>query len=292
MRTIFFLIACCFVSVSFSQSLSEGDIKKLAARINNELKGTDLGSGVTIRGCLAYGRTLVYLYDVFDEWSPEENMKEQFIANTKEAGISDDYFNNNINVELQYYYGNRLRKRITIKSNEFSDLNFSLGDYISIRGHPKAKGVNLKIKKPIGWELKEGDRPNIVMIFTYEINSYMIMVKDNITFFSKNESGELFRDDEYVREMISETNSFLKDAELINKRVVTIDSYPSFEFTIKGQLERSEISLKMKMKFWVIYYEDKIVFLLCNGLDNREFSTLEGLFNLMTNSVIFPDQYN
>jgi len=84
-------------------------------------------------------------------------MKEDLIANFKKGGISDLYYNNEINVDFQYYYGNELRTRITIKSNEFSNLNFSLGDYISLKGLPDSKGVDMKIKIPVGWKISEGD---------------------------------------------------------------------------------------------------------------------------------------
>ena len=37
-----------------------------------------------------------------------------------------------------------------------------LGDYFKSKGHPKAKGVNFKIKRPLGFEQMEANRPNIV----------------------------------------------------------------------------------------------------------------------------------
>ena len=292
MKLTLSIVLICFYSVSFSQSLSEYDIKQVAQQVNNELQGIDLGNGITIRGCFAFGRTLVYQYDVTEDWYPSENMKETSIANFKEAGISELYFNNDVNVEVYYYLGNKLQKKISIKSTEFSNLNFSLGDYLSIKGHPKAKGVNLKIKQPIGWELKEGNRPNIVKNFAYKTHSYMILIKDNYTFFSKNEARELLTDDAFVNEFVSESSSFLKNAEILNLRIVTIEKYPTIEFTIKGNMERSGINLQIIMKSWVIFYEDKIVCLQCGCFEDKEFNTFENLYNLITNSVIFPEQYN
>ena len=46
------------------------------------------------------------------------------------------------------------------------------------------------------------------------------------------------------------------------------------------------------MKFWVIFYEDKVISLQGGGADNGEFRLLENLYNSITNSVIFPEQYN
>lgn len=275
-----------------AQSFTENDLKKMAHEINAQLKGTDLGNGITVRGCIAYSRTLVYQYDVDEFWYPPENMKEDLISNFKEAGNAKIFFNNDIDVDFHYYFGNKLQKRVSIKSNEFSNLNFDLGNFISIEGHPKAKGVNLKLKPPIDWKIEEGDRPNIVKKFVYENNSYMIIVKDNITFFSRNEVSELLEDDEYVNEFISDASSFLQYPEILNHDIVTIDKYPTLVFTMKGQMERSGIKMSLIFKNWIIFYEDKIVFLQCGGINNNEFYTLEGLFNLITNSVIFPEQYN
>ncbi len=292
MRIVITVVLISLYSISFSQTVSETEIKQLATQINDELKGMDLGNGIAVRGCLAFRRTLVYQYDVDEYWHPTENMKEDLIANFKEAGNADMFFKNDINVDFHYYFGNKLQKRISVKSIEFSNLNFDIGDYISIKGHPKAKGVNLKLKPPNGWEIKEGDRPNIVKKFVYDNNSYMIIVKDNITFFSRNEVRELLEDEDYVNEFITDASSFLRNPEILNHNIVTIDKYPSLVFTMKGQMERSGIKMSLIFKNWIVFYEDKIVFLQCGGLNNKEFYSLEGLYNLITNSVIFPEQYN
>ncbi len=292
LKHILFYLLICLQFSSFSQSLSENDIKQLAQKLNIELKGMDMGNGITVRGCFAFGRTLVYQYDVDDYWYPPENMKEDLISNFKEAGYAEVCFNNDVNVDFHYYSGNSLRKKISIKSGEFSNLHFGLGDFISINGHPKAKGVNLKIKPPGNWEIKEGDRPNIVKKFVYQNNSYMIIVKDNHTFVSRNEAKELLDDKDFVNEFLIEATSFLKNPEIMNQSIVTVDKYPALVFTFTGWMERSGINMELISKNWIIFYEDKVVFLQSGGLNGKEFKTLETLYNLITNSVIFPEQYN
>jgi hypothetical protein len=292
MKTFLCFIFLSIFSVSFSQSLSENDIKQLAQKLNTELRGMDMGNGIRVRGCFAIGRTLVYQYDVDDYWYPSENMKEDLISNFKEAGYAEVYFSNDVNVDFHYYSGNSLRKKVSIKSSEFSNLNFELVDFISIEGHPKAKGVNLKIKPPGNWEIKEGDRPNVVKKFVFQNNSYMILVKDNYTFLSRNEAKELLDDKDVINEFLIEATSFLKNPEILNQSIVTVDKYPALTFTFTGWMERSGINMELISKNWIIFYEDKVVFLQSGGLAGKEFKTLENLFNLITNSVIFPEQYN
>jgi len=292
MRIITSILIFFFHFICFSQSLSESDIRNIARKTNNKIKGVAIENGITARGCSAIGRTLTYQYDVTNDWYPSQNMKEDLMENFKEAGISEVYFNNDINVDFYYYYGNKLRKKISIKSKEFSNLNFSLDDYESLNGHPKAKGVNLKLRKPKGWELQEGDRPNIVKKFNYKTNTYIILIKDNMMFLSRNEAKELLADEEYVKEIITESGSYLKNIEILQYKIVTIDTYPALEFTIRGDKERLGIDFKMIMKNWMIFYEDKIISFSSVGFDSKEFYSLENLYDSITNSVIFPEQYN
>ena len=292
MRFFLPILLFFFNLISYAQSLSDTDIKVLAQKINNELQGMDFGNGITSMGCYALGRTLVYQYAVNEDWHAPENIKTELIANLKQSGHSEAYFNNDINVEYQYFFETRLRKKISIKSYELANLNFNLGEYISIDGHPKAKGVNLKLRPPKGWQIEEGDRPNIVQKFLFKNNNYMIIVKDNIMFFSRNEIRELLSDDEYVNELLSEASSFLTNPQILNHRIVSVDKYPSLEFILKGEMERLGIKMRIKQKCWMVFFEDKIVYLQCGGLDNNEFTALEYLYDSITNSVIFPEQYD
>lgn len=286
-------IVLSFVSLTlFGQSFSESDIKKLADQVNEQLKGVDIGNGITARGCLSIGRTLIYQYDVPEYWQPPENIKQEVIANLKTAGAAKTYFLYDIDVDFYYYKGNSLIKKVTVKSNEFSTYSYELGEYVSIKDHPKSKGVNLKLKAPVGWAVKEGDRPNIVKKFTKDGSSYLILIKDNMTFFSRSESKELLNDASFINEFVEETSSAMMNSEVLDKSIVTIDTYPTVQFKVIGKMERSGITIPMIVRCWVVFYEDKIVFLQSMGIDNAEFRALEQLYFLITNSVIFPEQYN
>jgi hypothetical protein len=292
MRIVALIILSFFALPIFGQSFSESDIKELANQVNEQIKGVDIGNGITAKGCLALGRTLIYQYDVPDYWEAPSNIKEELISNLKTAGAAKKYFLYDIDVDFYYFKENSLIKKVSVKSNEFSTYNFELGEYLSIKDHIKSKDVNLKLKVPQGWEVKEGDRPNIVKKFTKDGNTYLILIKDNMTFFSRSVSKELLSDESFVNEFVEESSSFMKNSDVIDKSVVTIDTYPSVTFKVRGKMERSGITIPMIMRCWVVFYEDKIVFLQSMGIDNAEFKALEQLYFLITNSVIFPDQYN
>jgi hypothetical protein len=119
----------------------------------------------------------------------------------------------------------------------------------------------------------------------------MITITDNYTFFSRNQAREFLSDDEFVEDYISESCSFLNNYQVLNKRIVTIDTYPAFELTAKGHTERSGIDINMIMKSWAIVYEDKVITLQAFSIHEKEFSSLESLYHMITNSVDFPDNF-
>jgi hypothetical protein len=156
--------------------------------------------------------------------------------------------------------------------------------------HPKAKGVNFSLKAPNGWECKEGDRPNIVKKFEWGTNVYSILIKDNETFFSKNKGIGLFKNEENVRRFIN--NSFNEENfELINYKIVSVDKFPALEIILNGQVERLGMIFKYRLKQWIILYEDKLVLITGICYNRNDFNKFEPLFNLITATFVFPDQY-
>lgn len=281
-----------FNSNCYSQNFSESEIEKLAVRINKEVKGKDIGDGVKVLGCLSFGRTLIYKYDVPSYWYPKPNIKQELISNFKTIGAAKPFFLKGINVDFHYYKNGSLIKRVSVKSNEFSTFNYQLGEYFSINDHPKSKGVNLKLKPPKGWKIKEGIMPNIVKKFVSDGNSYTIQIRDFITFFSRSEIKELLKDESFINEFVEESSSFMENSEVIDKSLVTIGTYPSVTFKVRGEMEKSGITISMIMRSWVVFYEDKIITLSAGGLNNNEYEGLEKVYFKITNSVVFPDQYN
>ena len=170
--------------------------------------------------------------------------------------------------------------------------NDPLGEYYSIKDHPKAKGVNLKVKVPKGWEVLEGDRPNVVVKFLNGNDMFLVMVRDAETFISKKSAKELFEDEEFVTELKGTYNSQFNKWSLIDKKTVTIDNYPALELTVNGSGERLGVNFEMIMKTWYFFYEDKFIYLQGSGVKSNTWAERSQLFSLITNSVVLPDQYN
>jgi hypothetical protein len=171
-------------------------------------------------------------------------------------------------------------------------LSTQIGEYLSIKDHPKAKGVNLKIQVPVGWEVKEGDRPNIVKKFVKGDNLYLIQIFDNVTFYSRKQSRESLQKESFVSDLIQKESSFLKNFEVLEQSIITIDTYPAIQYKVKGEIEQMGNKVSFIMKSWLILYEDKFIILQSMASNNLNFNENEQLYSLITNSVIFPEHYN
>lgn len=288
--TITFLFL--FFSVNlFSQPISEKEIKEIAAEVNEKIKGTKLSDGTVLKGCYAIGRKMIYQYEVNEFWQPSENFRKEIISNFKAGGYGDIYFFNKIDIVLHYFHQNILKKNVTINYSEFSNYNFELGEYISLKNHPKSNGVDLKIKAPLDWEIKEGLRPHIVKKFEYNLNSFGITIKENQTFYSRKQAKELFLKQEYLNDIHEELSSFLANSIILDEFFVSIDNYPGYYFKVSGEMERSGITLPVYILNWIIYYEDSIIILQGIGIIQKESQELEKTFFKIINSIIFPEQY-
>ncbi|MGI9249741.1 MAG: hypothetical protein ACR2PR_00855 [Pseudohongiellaceae bacterium] len=291
MRIISFLLVVVLSSGALCQTWTEDDIKEFAEGVSKEIKDVDLGGDVIFRDFIAIGRMLIYQYDVPDDWDLSDNAKDALISNLKMNGNTRTYFEQNISVGYWYYKGNTIFKMVSISSDELSPFNFKLGERLSIKNHPKAKEVNLEISPPVGWDVEEGRRPNIVKRFTYEGNIFTIMIKENTTFFSRRESMELLSFDEFLLDAVEGYASSLDDSVILSHEIVTIDTYPAIEAKVKGMAEQMGINMNITMKFWQVLYEDKIVFFQAMGANDTEFSELEKLYDSIVSSVVFPEQY-
>lgn len=302
MKNYLTILSVLLCSICFAQKISVDQLKEFARQIDNEQKGHDVGDGVILIGCRSFDRTLVYEYEVPEDWFPLMDGKENIIKNLKEKGNQNVYVQGDIHLQYIHYRNDKIIKKITISPEDFSKeiayqpkpaakINFGLADYISLKDLPKAKGVNMKIQPPKNWEVNEGNRPNIVKTFSKDGRTYSILVRDNVSFFSRNEIKELLEDDKFTTDMIAGMSESLKNSKILKKKIVSIDRYPAIEYIMKGNKEQMGINLSLIIKGWVIYYEDKMIFLQTMSSSNEDFNTIEPLYDQITNSVIFPDQY-
>ena len=95
-------------------------LKEIVKRINEEAPQTHPVTGIVMKGAMSTGNTLIYLYEVPEDWFPNENIKEELIFNFKEVNIADTYVKYKIDVSFQYFKNGSLFKAVNVNYNEFS----------------------------------------------------------------------------------------------------------------------------------------------------------------------------
>lgn len=293
---IYVLFIIAFRCNYAQEIISLNQISKLTKEVDIELRSQSPKDGVKFLSCTSSGRLILFKYEVSDDWEPVENIEDVLQKNSSENKKFNRFCNQNqIDRSFSYYRKNGfLVKSITINhKHEFSG-NYNLTRHVSVKGHEKAKGVDLQIKYPNGWELEEGNRPNIVKKFTRNGSSYMIIINEGETFFSRKEVEKLLDEEkeEFVKTMINGLESDVYSSlEVLGYKIVNVDLYPSLQVQYKGFISNTLMNVKTRFCTisWTIIYEDKVVTLM--GLDiTKDFSN-QNLFRLITNSVMFPEQY-
>ena len=167
-----------------------------------------------------------------------------------------------------------------------------LGEYLNLEGHPKAKNVKIKLKVPNGWDIREGDRPNIVNKFISGDNVFLILIKDNSTFISRKQAKVLFEDPEFVNNKVLELTNAVENLRVTKTEVTKIDNYPALQINASGYLNKLGVTSFISISFWMVLFEDKVISFQGTGLNNSKIHSTELLFKMITNSVVFPEQYN
>ena len=297
-KEIRILLLLFFVSnFSFSQEIiSEKEIAEMAAKIDKESAGLSLIDGVVMRGCKSHKRRIIFQYDVVDNWTPGDNIKEQLEKNASNNPTFKKFCDKNeIDKTFVYYYpSGEVAKMVTLFHDKDSELSFSLGEFVSVKGHKKSKGIDLKLRCPVDWKVEEADRPNIVKKFVHNKASFMIITSENETFFSRSEAKELFENNK--EELISNMSEGLENENMSNinvleSKVVSIDNYPALEFDFTGLLTNSVLDKKMNFfcKQWIVFYEDKGITFM--GMNIGKSDGYNNVFKMICNSVVFPEQY-
>ena len=278
---------------SYGTTLTEEDIKKIAAQSSVEIKGIDFGAGAIGRQAISVGRNIVFQYDVPDDWHPYPDAKQAVISNSKNSGSAKLWFTERIDVSYQYFKKNSAPLTIHIKYWEYAPFNFDLGDYISIKNLPKSKSINFKIKPPKDWLVEEGNGPNTVTKFTYKGNTFSVMTKEGPTFFSRSEAREQLSDldGSYFDDIVQDSCGGLS-GRMVSNSTVTIGSYPTVEVVYVCPKEIVGVKLELFTVSWTIFFEDKLVSLMGMASNEVEFQELKKLYSLVAATGSFPEQFN
>lgn len=164
-------------------------------------------------------------------------------------------------------------------------------------GHPKAKGLEIKMKIPAGYQAKEGERPHIVQNFVNTTTDSkvtrmcLIYVKDMGQEISKKDASEFF--DDY--------GSVLKEIGTPVGKVTktTIETLPAAIGDVYISMNRAGIDMVMIMRSMATIYKRNYINFQCSvGMPknlasqlNEEFKKASPEFFTFFNGVTIRNVY-
>jgi hypothetical protein len=166
---------------------------------------------------------------------------------------------------------------------------------IDLSGHPKAKGLSVKLKYPSNWEVEEGERPNIVKKFTKDYSDGTAMM--------------MFQINNIPKEAVSEMKSFsIKDMEegfsklgtVITISKTKLEQEDAFVGDLIIKLERVNFKPIQRIRVVSLSYKEKWIFLWCGyvGFPNLNEQQVEQRFQSIApqcqqffNSLVLLDRY-
>ena len=167
-----------------------------------------------------------------------------------------------------------------------------LGEYYNAEGHPKAKGLSFKIKKPLGFEQKEADRPNIVQKWEkYKTDndkyvSLMILVKkfpSELQGFSNDEWTQYLKNDGGIDDFAPEDS--------YNKKFIVVDNYPAVWYDYSAEASRMNRTFKRYVSYIIVPIEDNGFQIMFQAPTKELLEENKLLVYRLANSVVFTDQY-
>ena len=270
----------------YGQTFTEKKIQTLSENLNKEFKGVvvDPSSGVKGRGVYSLGRKLIFQYDVPEDWGFFDDGREILLNSIFENGNNKLYVDGEIDLGYQYFKDNRMIKSVFI---QWEELRFKLGEYLDLTNHPKSNGLEYKIKKPLGWKIKEGNGPHIVKTFSSDDKIYMIYINETGQFFSKKEVREFFENGTDREEFI---NEFGKNGgyDFKTNKVVTIENHPFIYVNGTIKKERMGVTVNGKVHLWISFIEDQFIYFMGSSYSDGDYF-IE--FFKITNSIKLLNQY-
>jgi hypothetical protein len=164
-------------------------------------------------------------------------------------------------------------------------------DYAVFQRHPKAKGLDFKIKVPSGWILEEGTRPNVVCKLTQGNSSFMIIVRHNLTFLSRKQA-KVFLDSEELAEGYLESSERMVDQKIVSVSNTIVDTYPAklFEMQYKMHIPMVNKMYDFHSYFWTVCYEDLLILIQATALQ-KDFQSLSFRFHDILQNIVLLEHY-
>lgn len=168
------------------------------------------------------------------------------------------------------------------------------------KNHPKAKGVWATIKYPAGWEVKEGERPNIVQKFSGDYNDVFVVLSLQIL----NAGGPVEKEcsDTGINEFAETFSDKASNQLVVNVRKSKHEEKPAFLYEMQTTIERAGMSMQSVHKVMTVCYKNTLISAWCSpskidmqtksiSSSQRELNAVNPLCFQFFNSLVLMDRY-
>ncbi len=166
--------------------------------------------------------------------------------------------------------------------------------------HPKAKGVWATVRYPSGWEVKEGERPNIVKKFSGDYKGMYVVLSLQIRDAGspvENECSQSSIND--FAEAFSDTSNGIK---VFDVKKIRHEGKPAFIYRMNAQLERAGISSNLSHRVMTVCRKNTLISSWCSpstinhktqsvGSTSRDLDSAEPLCLQFFNSLVLMENY-
>jgi len=166
---------------------------------------------------------------------------------------------------------------------------------IDLTGNPKAKGLSIAVKYPAGWEVMDGERPNIVKKFSHIYPDYMALMMVQVNNIPSEELSKL------KNFTLKDWQGVLSDVgTATNLSTLTLEGQKVYVGDVTTKMDRMSASIIQKQRVAGFFYKGKWVWLWCGVGANASMSLeqVESRFQVTTpacyqffNSLVLLDRY-
>lgn len=162
--------------------------------------------------------------------------------------------------------------------------------YYSTLNNPRAKGLDLKIRIPNSFILKDGYRPNVALKFI-DANLNMIMV---LIYKSPDFIGVEFNQsnyEEFCESNIADMSKNNMVSRLISCDMLVIENLPAVSMVGEILGKRLNLEITSYNNTYFVFYRDYLIEINFVSVDMQKLLTLENTIYQVLNSIVINDMY-
>ena len=175
-----------------------------------------------------------------------------------------------------------------------------LNSKFDTKNHPKAKGVWATVRYPTGWQVKEGERPNIVQKFSGDYNDMFVVL--SLQIMNAGAPVEKECSDMGTAEFAEAFSDKASNQFVVNVKKSKHEEKPAFFYEMQSKLERAGMTLQTSHKVMTVCHKNTLISAWCSpskidmatksmSSSSRELSSASPLCFQYFNSLVLMDKY-